>query len=388
MTPIYLDYNASAPIDPRVADVMAGVIASGVGNASSAHPFGSAQRARVGTAREQVAAAVGGRPGDVVFTAGATEANNLALRGLVDALSSARSRVLISAVEHASVRETARWLADGGHAKVDFIPVTPGGYVDLDALDDLLADDVLVVSVMLANSETGVINDIRAVAERTHSHGALVHTDATQAVGRLGTDMTEMQADLLSLSGHKICGPGGVGALLATARCRRLMHPIVYGGGQESGLRSGSLNVAGTVGFGVAAELAASEWSTDHARVSALRDELVSLIQAELESVEQNGDVSRRLPNTANLMFRGADAEAVLVNLYPVAVSAGSACSSGAPEPSPVLQAMGLDRASAAASLRFSLGRFTTSEEVQQAATRTIGAVNFVRSMNQDDSCD
>lgn len=388
MTPIYLDYNGSAPVDPRVVEAMIGVLASGLGNASSAHSFGSAQRARVDRARQQVAAAVGGLPRDVVFTAGATEANNLALRGLVDAHSAARTRVLISAVEHASVRETAAWLADEGYAKVDVIPVAPGGYIDLDALEDLLADDVLVVSVMLANSETGVLNDVRAVASRAHEYGALVHTDATQAVGRIDTDMVKLGVDLLSLSGHKICGPAGVGALLATKRARRQLQPILHGGGHERGLRSGSLNVAGIVGMGLAAELAEREWRSDSKRASMLRDELVSRIQAGLEQVEENGDVSRRLPNTANLHFRGAEAEAVLVNIDPVAVSAGSACSSGAPEPSPVLVAMGLDRVRAGESLRFSLGRFTTQQEVQQAATRTIGAVHFVRSVNEDTECD
>jgi cysteine desulfurase len=384
VTAVYLDYNGSAPLDPRVAEAMADVLASAVGNASSAHSFGAAQRSRVDVAREQVAAAVGGGVGDVVFTAGATEANNLALTGLVNARSTSRRRVVISAVEHASVRQTAGWLADEGVAKVDVVPVTAGGYVDLDALDDLLADDVLVVSVMLANSETGVINDLGAVAELAHRHGALVHTDATQAVGRINTDMAALGADLLSLSGHKICGPGGVGALLASPSARRRMVPVIHGGGHERGLRSGSLNVSGIVGFGLAAELAGSEWEIDAARVSALRDELVSLITAGVGEVEQNGDVTRRLPNTANLLFRGADAEAVLVNLDPVAVSAGSACSSGAPEPSPVLVAMGLSRAEAAESLRFSLGRFTTRQEVMTAAARTIGAVQFVRSMNED----
>lgn len=384
MTPVYLDYNGSAPLDPRVAEAMLEVLASGVGNASSAHSFGAAQRGRVDLAREQVAAAVGGRARDVLFTSGATEANNLALTGLVNAQQAERRRVLFSAVEHPSVRRTAGWLATEGAAKVDVVPVTPGGHVDLEALEALLGDDVLVVSVMLANSETGVINDVGAVAELAHRYGALLHTDATQAVGRVETDMAALGADLLSLSGHKICGPGGVGALLASADARRQMVPVLHGGGHESGLRSGSLNVSGIVGFGLAAELAGGEWKRDSLRVSALRDELVTLVGTGLADVEQNGDVTRRLPNTANLLFRGADAEALLTNLDPVAASAGSACSSGAPEPSPVLVAMGLSRAEAAESLRFSLGRFTTQQEVMTAAARTIGAVQFVRSMNED----
>ena len=384
MREIYLDYNASAPVDPRVVEEMLPVLTTGVGNASSAHRFGQRQAGAVELARDRVAALVGGTRSGVVFTAGATEANNLALRGAVEAAAPERKRLLISAVEHASVRRTARRLADGGLAKVDVIGVTPGGFVDLDALDGLLGPDVLMVSVVAANSETGVLNPVAEVAELAQAVGALFHCDATQQVGWLPFDMAAVGADLVSLSGHKICGPGGVGALVGTAAALRRLAPVIEGGGHERGLRSGSLNVAGIVGLGAAAGIAAAERTAESARVSTLRDRLVAAIQSGLPGVSQNGDTTRRLPNTANLRFAGADAEAVIVNVDPVAVSAGSACSAGAIEPSEVLVAMGLSREAAFESVRFSLGRFTTDADVELAARRTVEAVEYVRAMLRD----
>ena len=381
MQEVYLDYNGSAPLDPRVAEEMLPVLTGGVGNASSAHRFGRRQAGAVEIAREQVAALVGGTPSGVVFTAGATEANNLALRGAVEAAAPQRARLLISATEHASVRRTAQRLVERGLAKVDVIGVTPGGFVDLDTLDGLLGPDVLMVSVMAANSETGVLNPVAEVVERARAAGALFHCDATQHVGRLPFDMLAVGADLISLSGHKICGPGGVGALVGSAAALRRLAPIISGGGHERGLRSGSLNVAGIVGLGAAARIAAAERTTESARVGALRDRLVDAVQEQLRDVSQNGDVTRRLPNTANLRFAGADAEAVIANMDPVAVSAGSACSTGAIEPSEVLVAMGLSREAAFESVRFSLGRFTTLADIEQATSRTVAAVRYVRTM-------
>ena len=386
MREIYLDYNASAPLDPRVAEEMLPVLTAGVGNAASAHRFGRRQAAAVEMARDQVAALVGGTRSGVVFTAGATEANNLALRGAVEAAAPERTRLLISAVEHASVRQTALRLAERGVAKVDVIPVTPGGFIDPEALDGLLGPDVLMVSVMAANSETGVLNPVTEVAHRARAAGALFHCDATQHVGRLPFDMAQLDADLVSLSGHKICGPSGVGALVGTPKALRRLAPLISGGGHERGLRSGSLNVAGIVGFGAAARIAAAERTTESARVGALRDRLVAAVQARLPGVSQNGDVARRLANTANLRFAGADAEAVIVNMDPVAVSAGSACSTGAIEPSPVLVAMGLSREAAFESVRFSLGRFTTEADIEATVSRTVTAVQYVRDVVGEDA--
>ena len=381
MREVYLDYNASAPLDPRVFEAMAPVLSGEVGNASSVHRFGRRQAAAVDEAREHVAALVGGRPGGVVFTAGATEANNLALRGAVEAAPAGRKRMLVSAVEHASVGRTARWLADCGLVKLDVIGVTAGGLVTPDTVEDLVGDDVVLVSVMAANSETGVLNPVGEIAERVRAPGALFHCDATQMAGRLPFDMEALGADLVSVSGHKICGPGGVGALVGSRHALQRLAPVIHGGGHERGLRSGSLNVGGIVGLGAAARIAANERESESARVEVLRDRLVAELEARLTGVRQNGDLSRRLPNTASIRFEGADAEAVMSNMDPVAVSTGSACSAGSIEPSEVLTAMGVSRDAAFESVRFSLGRFTTPHDIDTAIGSASAAVERVRTM-------
>ena len=381
MREVYLDYNASAPVDPRVFEAMVPVLSGEVGNASSVHRFGRRQAGAVDEAREHVAALVGGRPGGVVFTAGATEANNLALRGAVEAAPEGRRRMLVSAVEHASVAGTARWLADCGQVKLDVVGVTAGGVVEPDAVEDLLGPDVVLVSVMAANSETGVLNPVGEIAEQARAAGALFHCDATQMAGRLAFDMEAQGADLVSVSGHKICGPGGVGALVGTRHALARLAPLIHGGGHERGLRSGSLNVAGIVGLGAAAQIAADERESESARVGILRDRLVSELKAQLAGVYENGDATRRLPNTASIRFEGADAEAVLSNMDPVAVSTGSACSAGSIEPSEVLTAMGLSRDAAFESVRLSLGRFTSESDIEAGVDAAVAAVTRVRSL-------
>lgn len=378
---IYLDYNSSAPLDPRVATVMAESFESGVGNASSAHRFGSRQASVVEKARTQVAELVGARPSGIVFTAGATEANNLVLRGAVGGSLSQRRKILVSAVEHASVRQTARWLDEQGLAKVEILPVTGGGFIDLNAAKEIINTDVLLVSVMAANSETGVLNPLEEVAEIAHSAGALFHCDATQIAGRLPFSIGLAGVDLASISSHKIYGPGGVGALVGTQRGLRQLSPIIHGGEQEGGMRSGSLNVAGISGFGAAAQLASEEMDTESKRVAQLRDQLVSGLKEDLDGVQEIGDTSKRLPNTACIRFAEADAEAVIANSDPVAISAGSACSSGSIEPSEVLLAMGLSRTEAFEAVRFSLGRFTSEHEVEQAVPIVAAGVEYVRNM-------
>ena len=383
MKPVYLDYNGSAPLDPRVAEIMVPILTDGAGNASSIHRFGRLQRAAVDEAREHVGAMVGGHLSNVVFTAGATEANNLALRGVVEGAPTGRPRIVVSAVEHASVCRTARWLEDQGLAKLDVAPVTGGGFVDLDALEAMVDTDVLLVSVMTANSETGVVNPVAEIAERVHAVGAVFHCDATQSAGRLPFDLEQLGADLVSVSSHKICGPGGVGALVGTRHSLRRLRPIIHGGGHERGLRAGSLNVAGIVGFGAAARIVTEERTSESARVAVARDRLTTALRSRLSGVHDIGDVARRLPNTANVRFEGADAEAVVANMDPVAVSTGSACSSGSIEPSEVLLAMGIPRDAAFESVRFSLGRFTTTEDIDIAVERAVTAVGYVRNMTR-----
>ncbi|WP_419841851.1 cysteine desulfurase family protein [Candidatus Poriferisodalis sp.] len=405
MNEIYLDYNASAPCDPRVTEAVTKAMTDGFGNASSVHRFGLRQAAAVDEARQHVAALVGGRPAGVIFTSGATEANNLALGGLVasdaetwgprtpslvtpeaEAPGPLAPRLVISTVEHASVSRTAESLAAAGRCELERAPVTPGGFVDLEALAAMLqpVGRVLLVSIMAANSETGVLNPIAEIADLVHRAGGRFHCDATQMIGRLPFDMSALGCDLVSLSGHKMCGPTGVGALVGTRQTLASMRPIGWGGGHERGLRSGSLNVAGIVGLGVAAELAAREQAAEAQAVGALRDRFVGALQRQLADVAQNGDVGRRLPNTANLRFRRADADAVMANLDPVAVSTGSACSAGAVEPSPALTAMGMSREAAFESLRFSLGRFTTAADINAAVGKVVTAVRYVRSMTTE----
>ena len=379
MDAIYLDYNGSTPLDPRVAEVMTRALTDGLGNAASVHRFGLQQAAAADEAREHVAAMVGGRPSGVIFTSGATEANNLVLRGTVEARPPDRPRVLVSAVEHASVARTADWLRESGQAEVDIIPVTPGGFVDPDAVRELVDSDVLLVSVMAANSETGVLNPVGEIAEHVRAAGALFHCDATQRAGRLPFDMEELGADFVSVSSHKICGPTGAGALIGTRSGLKRLRPILHGGGHERGLRSGSLNVAGIVGFGAAARIATEQRAAERAPAARLRDQLVGGLREHLPGVHDLGDTDRRLPNTACLRFAGADGQAVVMQMDPVAVSLGSACHSGSIEPSATLVAMGIPREDAFEAVRFSVGRFTTNREIELAVERTVTAVEFVR---------
>ena len=384
MKPVYLDYNGSSPLDPRVLDAMLPVLSDGVGNASSTHRPGRLQAAAVDDAREHVAALVGGAASNVVLTAGATEANNLVLRGAVEGAPADRPRILVSAVEHASVLRTAQWLDDVGSASLDVIPVTAGGFVDPDALEELLNTDVLLVSVMAANSETGVVNPVGELSRRARSVGALFHCDATQLAGRSVFDLAGAGADFVSLSGHKICGPTGVGALVGAGRSLRSLRSLIHGGGHERGLRSGSSNVAGAVGFGEACRIAVEERESESVRVAVLRDRLVAELKRRIREVHENGDATRRLGNTANLRFEGVDAEAVVSRMDPVAASTGSACSSGSIEPSTVLLAMGLPRDAAFESVRFSLGRFTSDADIDAALESTVTAVEYVRGMNRE----
>jgi len=380
MTEIYLDYNASAPMDKRVIESMLPFLENHFGNASSSHGFGRRLSSCVEDSREQIASFVGGSPGGVIFTAGATEANNQALRGLFHRHGIGSGDLMISAVEHASVRNTAQWLNEQQGVRLKTVPVTAGGFIDIAALRELL-NGVKLVSVMGVNSETGVINPLREVVELAKEYDALVHCDATQMVGREPFDMTELGIDLVSFSGHKIYGPAGVGALIVSREVRKLLEPLLLGGGHENGLRSGSLNVAGIVGLGVASRLAEKERLTDSNRLSYLRDQLVSDLQRLLPEVQELGDTSKRVANTTNIRFLGADADAVMANMRDVAVSNGSACSSGAIEPSIVLQEMGLDRTAASEALRFSLGRFTKGDDIDSAIPRIVTAVQYVRTM-------
>lgn len=374
---IYLDDNGSNPIDPIVRDAMVEALGDPPANSSSLHVNGAAAHARVEIARETIAELVDAAASDVVFTAGATEANNLILRGFPY---SDRRVVVISAVEHSSVANPVRTLADIGLIELRVAPVDRHGVVDIAALELLVDPATALVSISAANSETGVINPLVRIAERAHAVGALFHTDATQFVGRLPLSMREIGIDALSLSGHKMCGPQGVGALVVDRRLRRRLNPIVTGGGQEGGLRAGSSNVVGIVGLGAAARLVANPDNAVQMRKR--RDLLEERLSA--AGGLPNGAGADRLPNTLNVRFPGALAEVVLARTPQVAASVGSACNAGAIEPSPTLLAMGLDRLAAQESMRLSVTRFTTEADVTAAAAALTATVADVRQLAEE----
>jgi cysteine desulfurase len=379
MDRVYLDYNATTPLDPRVLDAMLPHLREGYGNPSSLHWFGQQARAAVDQARAEIADLVGAAPGDVVLTASGTEADNLALRGVAAAARVPRRRILYSAIEHHAVVNTAKALGEGG-VPVEIIRSRSDGRIDLDDLESKLDDTVALVSIMLANNETGLIQPVAEAAVLAHRHGALLHCDAVQAAGKTPVDMGGLGADLLSLSAHKIYGPKGAGALVVKRGTR--MKPLLRGGSQEKNRRAGTENVPAIVGMGRAARLAVEEMVTGAPRETALRDDLERRLLA-LAGARRNGD-GERVPNTTNVSFEGIDAESLIMalDLMGIAVSSGAACAAGAVEPSHVLRAMGLPMERVQGSVRFSLGRNTTAADVEQVATAVAEAVSRQRLRN------
>ncbi len=380
---IYLDYAATTPCDPRVVRAMLPYFSERFGNPSSrSHQPGREAAVAVDEARRAVAQALGVRSSEVVFTAGATEANNIALRGVAEVLK-ARGRHLITQVsEHPAVLEPLRRLQRQGW-ELTVVGVDRRGVVSLEEIESAMRADTVLVSLMAVNNETGTIQPVAEIARLAHARGALLHCDAAQAVGKVPVDVETLGADLLSLSAHKFYGPKGVGALVVRRTAAVAPEPVLDGSSQEGGLRPGTLNVPGIVGLGAAAELAAAEVEEEGARLSALRNLLEDRLHEELGGVHVHGDPLRRVPGTTNLGFEGVDGEALVASLGTVAASPGAACSSGSPAPSRVLTSMGVADDLARASLRFSLGRPTTREEVERAAARVIEAVGRLRSRTQ-----
>ncbi|MBF6223331.1 cysteine desulfurase [Nocardia abscessus] len=372
----YLDYNATAPIRPEAAAAVVEAMQS-VGNASSMHQPGRRAADRVDAARRQLADLLNCSPGEIIFTSGATEANNLALRVAY----TPRNPLVTSPTEHPAVLETARAMTVEQPNDLVLLPVGPDGLVDLGALDRVFATRRGgMVSLMAANNETGVLTDLRAAVTTAHEVDALVHTDATQIVGRLPVDVDELGVDLLSLSAHKFGGPQGVGALYVRRGAPLPHRPLLVGGGQERGWRAGTLNVAGIAGLGAAAEAARSGLVEEADRVALLRDHLEHLLAHALPDCRINGRRDQRLPGVTSITFLGAPADAVLAAMPDVAASEGSACASGAPTPSHVLLGMGLSREDADSTIRFSLGYATTNHEIEHAARAVARAVTQVRS--------
>jgi cysteine desulfurase len=373
---IYLDYNATTPVDPSVLESMLPWFSNRFFNPASAHRSGRSASAAIDDSRQQVARAIGGSPGEVVFTSGATEANNLALKGIADELPLNRRRVLVGATEHLAVLDVAEWLETRG-VRVDSVPVDAHGSIDVKRYEALLDSDVGLVAIMVANNETGVIAPVAPLAELAHQAGALFHTDATQALGRMSVDVRKWGVDTASFSAHKIYGPKGSGALYVKRGTE--LGPLLHGGGHEKGLRSGTLNVPAIVGFGLSAELAASSWMDDSDRYSSLSRQLLDGMTSMIPHAELIGREENRLSNTTTLRFVGAEADAVMANVPDVAVSSGSACSSLVPSASHVLRAMGLSENAAFECIRFSVGRPTNSREVNDAVDKVASAVKRVR---------
>ena len=372
---IYLDYAATTPVDPLVTEAMLPLLTGLSGNPSSIHRLGQRARADVERARERVARAVGARPKSVVFTSGATEADNHALR--VAARLRPGKRIVTSLAEHAAVLSTAEDLARHG-TPVTFLRPQPDGTIPIDEVAAALDDDVGLVALMLVNNETGVITDVASIAKRARDVGAWTFTDAVQAFGTLPVDMASLGVDMLSLSAHKVHGPKGVGALVL--RDGHELEPLLTGGAQERGARPGTENTAGIVGFGVAADLARERWEADGARIGTLRDRLRETLLG-MPGTHLNAAGAPQGPKHLSVRFDDVDGETVLMALDAagVAASAGSACAAGSLEPSHVLLAMGIDRQAAKASVRFSLGRGLTEADIDAAAQRIGAAVASAR---------
>ena len=376
-TPLYLDHHATTPLDERVLDAMLPYLREDFGNAASrSHVFGWRAEAAVEQARESIAAALGAEPREIVFTSGATESNNLALLGGARRRrSSGRDAVVTLTTEHPAVLDPIAALEREG-TTARRVNVEPDGRVDLDRLAAAIDERTAVVSVMAANNEIGVLQPLAEIGALAREAGAWFHTDAAQAAGRVSLRVDRDPIDLLSLSGHKLYGPKGVGALYVRARRPRVvLEPLVYGGGHERGMRSGTLPVASIVGLATALELALSEREAENERLAALRDRLWSRLSGELEAVRCNGSLEQRLAGNLNVSFEGVEIDKLLLALPELAVSTGSACSSARPEPSHVLLALGLPEPLARASLRFGLGRSTTAEQIERAAGQVIEAV-------------
>lgn len=379
MRPVYLDYHATTPVDRRVCDAMLPYFCETFGNAASkTHPYGWDAADAVQLAREQVARLVGVSAKEICFTSGGTEANNLAVQGVARANRARGNHIVTACTEHSSVIDTARHLEEEGF-RVTVLSVGADGLIDLNQLEDALDDRTLLVSVMAGNNEIGVLQPIGEAAAIAAKRGVPFHTDAVQAAGKVPFDVAALGVDLASMSAHKMYGPKGVGALVVRRRKPAIeIEPVMHGGRHEQGLRSGTLNVPGIVGFGRAAEICAAELETEAPRLASLRDRLLGRLR-ELDGVTVNGSLERRLPHNLNVAFAGVEPEALLMSLGDLAISTGSACASASAAPSHVLTALGLSDDLARASLRFGLGRFTTEEEIDFAAGRVANAVRQLR---------
>ena len=378
--PVYLDYNATTPCYERVVEAMLPFFTRHFGNAASrSHAYGWEAEEGVEYAREQVATLVGAEPKEIIFTSGATESDNLALKGVFQTYSGKGNHIITAATEHKAVLDTCRQLEKEG-ADITYLPVKPDGLIDLQVLEAAIKPTTILIAIMYANNETGTIQPIKELGTIAKKHGVLFFTDATQAVGKIPVNVVEDEIDIMAFSAHKLYGPKGVGALYVRRRNPRVkLNAQMHGGGHEKGMRSGTLNVPGIVGFGKACELAMNEMKTESVRLKTLRDKLeIALLKTDGSAV--NGNTANRLPHVANLSFGYVDGNALMIGLNKnIAVSSGSACTSASPEPSHVLKALGLEDDLAHSSLRFSLGRHTTEEEIDYTIEQVTTIVKKLR---------
>jgi cysteine desulfurase len=380
--PIYMDNHATTPVDPRVLEAMLPYFREHFGNAASrSHAFGWSAEKATDLAREQVGALIGASGKEIVWTSGATESDNLAIKGAAEFHRDRGNHIITAQTEHKAVLDTCKRLEKDGF-EVTYLPVERDGRVDPQTVAQAMTAKTIVVSIMHANNEIGTVNPIEAIGEVVKARGALFHVDAVQSVGKVPFDVNTARADLVSLSAHKMYGPKGVGALYVRRKPRVRITALIDGGGHERGMRSGTLNVPGIVGFGAAAELAAREMPEESKRLAALRDRLRKGIEARVGDTYINGSVEHRLPGSLNMSFAYIEGEAMLMGLKDVAVSSGSACTSASLEPSYVLRAIGVDEELAHTSIRFGLGRFNTEEEVDYVIDLVARNVDKLREMS------
>ncbi|HZT30885.1 MAG TPA: IscS subfamily cysteine desulfurase [Bryobacteraceae bacterium] len=382
-TPIYLDNHATTALDPRVLDAMMPYLTTRFGNASSRHhAFGWEAEKAVEEARRKIAGLIGAAPNEIIFTSGATESDNLALKGVAEMYSGRGDHLITAATEHRAILDTCRKLEKRG-CRVTYLPVDREGLIDLDQLRAAITGQTILVSIMYANNEIGVVQPVAEIGRICRERGVLFHSDAVQAVGKLPVNVESDSIDLLSLSGHKIYGPKGVGALYVRRRNPRVqLAAQMDGGGHERGMRSGTLNVPGIVGLGEACDICRRDMAEESQRLARLRDRLRNWVETEVDEVYVNGSWQHRLPNNLNMSFAYVDSESLLMGMNDVALSTGSACTSATLEPSHVLKALGIGDDLAHGAVRFGLGRFNTEEEIDYVARRVVEVVRKLREIS------
>jgi cysteine desulfurase len=381
--PIYMDNHATSPLDPRVLEAMMPYLTGIFGNAASRnHSFGWEAEGAVEKAREQVAKLIGATAKEIIFTSGSTESNNLALKGIAEMYRERGNHIITQVTEHKAVLDTCKRLEKSGY-RVTYLPVKADGLVDIEDLKRAFDDKTILVSIMFANNEIGVVQPVAEIGKLCRERNVIFHTDAVQAVGKIPVDVNSMNIDVLSLTAHKLYGPKGVGALYVRRRNPRVqISEQINGGGHERGMRSGTLNVPGIVGLGKACELAGQEMAAEGERLSKLRDKLKTKLESSLDYIHVNGSMEHRLPNNLNISFVYVEGESLLMGINDVAVSSGSACTSATLEPSYVLKALGLGDDVAHSSIRFGLGRFNSEAEVDYVADKVIDIVKKLRELS------